>query len=51
VLVRGRPQPERWSLVRSPDLEPYGELRRCVVTDDATRLACVRRGKAVAATF
>ena len=34
---------DRWSTVRSSDLEPYTELRGCTINDDATRIACVRR--------
>jgi hypothetical protein len=50
LLVRGRPA-DRWALVRSPDLEPYADLRRCTISDDASRVACVRRGKVVLATL
>jgi len=49
LLLQGRTP--GWMLVKSPDLEPYGELRSCVVTDDASRVACVRRGKIVIATL
>jgi hypothetical protein len=49
ILLRGRGP--GWMNVKSPDLEPYGELRSCVVTDDASRVACVRRGKLVIATL
>jgi hypothetical protein len=41
----------RWSLVRSPELEPYAELRHCAIAEDATRLACLRRGKVTIASF
>jgi len=51
VLVRGRAATDRWSMVRSPDLEPYGDLRRCTVNDDGSRIACVRRGKVIVATL
>jgi hypothetical protein len=47
ILVRTT----RWSLYRSPVLEPYAEIRHCAVSDDASRLACVRRGRVVIATF
>lgn len=50
VLVRGR-TPERWALVKSPDLEPYQDLRRCTTNDDGSRIACLRRGKAVIVTL
>ena len=43
ILVRGRPSPDRWSLVRSSDLEPYADVRRCTINDDGSRIACVRR--------
>jgi hypothetical protein len=51
ILVRGRPAPDRWALARSPDLEPYAELRHCTISDDAARIACLRRGKLVVATL
>jgi hypothetical protein len=47
VLLRGQASPKPWSLVHSPLLEPYSELRRCTVNDEATAVACVRRGKAI----
>ena len=49
ILLLGRGK--GWMLVRSPDLEPYGELRRCTVSDDTSRVACVRRGRVVIATL
>jgi hypothetical protein len=49
ILLRGRGP--GWMTVKSPDLEPYSELRSCVVTDDASRVACVRRGQVVIATL
>ena len=36
---------------RSPELEPYTDLRHCTTTDDASRIACVKRGRVVIATF
>jgi hypothetical protein len=51
VLVRGKPLPDRWSLVRSADLEPYADLRGCTINDDGSRIACARRGKAVLVTL
>lgn len=42
---------EKWALAKSPDLEPYGELRRCVASDDGRHIACIRRRKAVLATL
>jgi hypothetical protein len=50
VLVKGRAG-ERWALVNHVELEPYADLRRCVVNDDASKLACVRRGSVVVATI
>jgi hypothetical protein len=51
VLVRGRAAPDRWSMVRSPDLEPYADVRRCTIDDDGSRIACVRRRSAVLVTL
>ncbi len=51
VLVRGRPSPDRWSMIRSSDLEPYADVRRCTINDDGTRLACVRRRSPVVVTL
>lgn len=51
LLVRGRPAPGKWSLVRSSELEPTSELRHCTITDDAKRIACLRRGRVVLVTF
>jgi hypothetical protein len=51
ILVRGRPSPDRWSLVRSSDLEPYADLRRCTINDDGSRIACIRRRSAVVVTL
>jgi hypothetical protein len=48
VLVRAR---DRWSMVRSADLEPYADVRRCTINDDGSRLACVRRRSAVVVTL
>ena len=47
VLVKTASKAMRY---RAPELEPYAELR-CVVSDDARRLACDRRGRVVIATF
>ncbi len=47
VLVRTSGKAMRY---RAPELEPYVDLR-CVVTDDARRLACEKRGRVVLATF
>jgi hypothetical protein len=50
VLVRGR-TPDRWALVKAHELEPYAELRRCTVNDDASKIACLCRGRVVVATL
>ena len=36
---------------KAPELEPYTDLQQCTTNDDATRIACVKRGKVVVATF
>lgn len=36
---------------RASELEPYSELRQCTTTDDASRIACVKRSRVVIATF
>ena len=36
---------------RASELEPYGEIRQCTTTDDASRIACVKRGRVVIGTF
>ena len=36
---------------RAPELEPYSELQQCTTNDDASRIACVKRGKVVVAAF
>jgi hypothetical protein len=36
---------------KAPDLEPYTELTQCTTTDDATHIACVKRGRIVVAAF
>lgn len=37
---------------RAPELEPYSQLRQCTTNDDASRIACVKRGgRVVVATF
>ncbi len=38
-----RPGGGHWSMVRSSDLEPYADVKRCTPSDDGTRVACVRR--------
>lgn len=47
VLVRGRVGPEKWSMLRSPDLEPYPDLRSCTIDDAGSHVACVRRRNVV----
>ncbi|HEY8074957.1 MAG TPA: hypothetical protein VIF62_12625, partial [Labilithrix sp.] len=47
VLVK---TPAKALRYRAPELEPYADLR-CVVTDDARRLACEKRGRVVLATY
>ncbi|MBX3193335.1 MAG: hypothetical protein KF819_40510 [Labilithrix sp.] len=47
VLVKAT----RASRLRAPELEPYEDLRHCTTNDDATRVACVKRGKVVVASF
>lgn len=42
---------DRAALYKAAELEPYAELRGCTVSDDASRVACVRRGRVVVATF
>ena len=52
VLVNGaHAQSKPWSMVRSPDLEPYADVRSCTINDDGSRLACVRRRSAVLVTL
>jgi hypothetical protein len=36
---------------RAPDLEPYSDLTQCTTNDDASRIACVKRGRVVVGTF
>lgn len=37
---------------KAPELEPYGELQQCTTNDDASRIACVKRGgRVIVATF
>lgn len=36
---------------RSSQFEPYGELHHCTVSDDASRIACIKRDRVVFATF
>lgn len=33
--------------VKAPELEPYDDLRHCTTTDDASRVACVKKGRVV----
>jgi hypothetical protein len=52
VLTRGKTR-DKWAQVRSSDLEPYADLRRCVASDDGSKIACLRasRGTAVLAVL
>lgn len=37
---------------KAPELEPYGELSQCTTNDDATHIACVKRGgRVIVASF
>ena len=36
---------------RAPELEPYADLSQCTTNDDASRIACVKRGRVVLGTF
>lgn len=36
---------------RAPELEPYVDLAQCTTNDDGSRIACVKRGRVVLATF
>ena len=36
---------------RAPELEPYVDLSQCTTNDDASRIACVKRGRVVVASF
>ena len=36
---------------RATELEPYTDLKQCTTNDDASRIACVKRGKIVIAEF
>ena len=37
---------------KAPELEPYSELSQCTTNDDATYVACVKRGgRVVIAAF
>ena len=47
VLVRTT----RSARYRAPELEPYAELKQCTTVDDGSRIACVKRGRVVIATF
>lgn len=47
VLVKGA----RALRVKSPDLEPYDDLRACTTTDDASHVACAKRAKVVLLTL
>jgi hypothetical protein len=51
ILVRGRTSPDKWSMLRSSDLEPYADVRRCTINDDGSRVACLRRRSPVIATL
>lgn len=43
ILVKG----SRSIRVKAPELEPYDDLRHCTTTDDASRVACVKRGRVI----
>lgn len=43
ILLRG----VRSARYRVPELEPYDDVASCTVSDDATHLACVKRGRAL----
>jgi hypothetical protein len=45
VLVIGK----KSQRCRAPELEPYAELSACTVNDEATRIACTKRGRVVVA--
>lgn len=36
---------------RAPELEPYADLKQCTTNDDASHIACVKRGRVVVGTF
>ena len=36
---------------RAADLEPYSDLTQCTTNDDASHIACVKRGRVVVGTF
>jgi hypothetical protein len=36
---------------RAPELEPYADLTQCTTNDDASRIACVKRGRVVVGVF
>jgi hypothetical protein len=38
-------------LYKAPELEPYTELTQCTTNDDASHVACVKRGRVVVGTF
>jgi hypothetical protein len=48
VLVRGS-SGDKWSLLRARELEPYAELRHCVASSDASKIACERKEIALTA--
>ena len=41
----------RFVCYKAPELEPYTDLKQCTTNDDASRIACVKRGRVVTATF
>ncbi len=43
VLVKGA----RAIRAKAPELEPYEDVRQCTTTDDAAKVACVKKGKVV----
>lgn len=47
VLVKAT----RAARYKAPELEPYADLQQCTTNDDATRIACVKRGRVVVGTF
>lgn len=48
VLVKS---PGKSVRVQSADLEPYADLRHCTVNDDATAIACTKRGRVLVAAL
>jgi hypothetical protein len=48
LLVRA---PDRTTLRRAPELQPYSALRHCTTTDDGAVVACQRSGHVVVAAY